>query len=82
MPRPSSEGLANALASVFVSPNEHASNGEAANIVDALFFAGRIIRHGLKECAADDHSNRVADGLQELAKQVGRVADALQARTP
>jgi hypothetical protein len=77
MPRPKTEGLIDALISVFVSLNEHDSNGESANVVDALFAAGRMIRHGLKECAPADYSNRVADALQELAKQVGRVADAL-----
>jgi N6-adenosine-specific RNA methylase IME4 len=62
MPRPKTEGLTDALTTVLVSPNEHDSNGEAANVVDALFAAGRIVRHGLMEVAAADHSNCVADG--------------------
>ena len=82
MPRTKSTPLADALRDVFVSANEPDSNGEAANVVDALFAAGRIVRYGLEECAAADHSDRMADALAELAKQVGRVADALQARTP
>jgi hypothetical protein len=69
--------LTDALAHVFVSPNEYDQNGEAMNVVDAIAFAGRVVRYGLKELALADHSNRVADALQELAKQVGRVADAL-----
>jgi hypothetical protein len=63
MPRPRTESLTDALTSVFVSPNEHDSNGEAANVVDALFAAGWIVRHGLEDVAAADHSNRVADAL-------------------
>jgi hypothetical protein len=71
------DATARALWGVLQSPNEADSNLEAANVVDAIFAAGRIVCHGLKQVAANDHSNRVADALAELARQVGRVADAL-----
>jgi hypothetical protein len=63
-----------------MSPNEHDSNLEAANVVDALFAAGRIIRHGLNDLAAADHSNRVAGALAQVAAPMGRLADAVLAR--
>jgi hypothetical protein len=69
--------LAEAIQGALVSVNEHDSNGEAANVVDALFAAARIVNYGLKAVAASNNTARMADALAELARQVGRVADAL-----
>jgi hypothetical protein len=74
------DALAEALQATLISPNECDANGECANVVDAIFACGRIVCHGLKQVAVNDHSNRVADALAELARQVGRVADALGAK--
>jgi hypothetical protein len=71
--------VAEAIQGSLVSMNEHDSNLEPANITDAVFANGRIIAHAVKQLAAADHSNRVADALAELAKLVGRVADAVAA---
>jgi hypothetical protein len=37
------KAIATAIQNVLVSPNEWDRNGEAANLVDALFFIGRAI---------------------------------------
>jgi hypothetical protein len=74
------DALADALGELRVSPNEHDSNLEAANVVNALFAAGRIIRHGLNDLAAADRSNRVAGALAPVAAPMGRLADAVLAR--
>lgn len=39
------ESLKQALAHVFISPNESDRNFEAANVVDALFAIARAIEH-------------------------------------
>jgi hypothetical protein len=69
--------LAEALRAVLVSPNECDSNLEPANVVDALFAAGRIVNYGLKAVAAADNSARNATGLLELARAVDRLAAAV-----
>jgi hypothetical protein len=60
------DALAEAVRGALVSANESDRGGNAANVVDAIFACGRIVRYGLKQVAANDHSNWVADGLVEL----------------
>jgi len=74
------DALAEALRAMLISPNECDANGECANVVDAIFACGRIVSHGLKQVAANDHSTRVADGIFELARAVDRLADAAAGR--
>ena len=50
--------VADAIKYSLVSPNEGDSNGEPANMVDAIFAHARMTRTGL---------NNVADALRELA---------------
>jgi hypothetical protein len=74
------DALAEALRATLISPNECDSNLEPANVVDAIFVCGRIVCRGLKQVAANDHSNRVADGILELARAVDRLAEAVAGR--
>jgi hypothetical protein len=73
--------LAEVVRGALVSANESGREGNAANVVDAIFACGRIICYGLKQVAANDHSSWVADGLAGLARAVNRVADALGGNT-
>ena len=52
----------------------------AVMLVESTVY--RSIAHGLQQVAANDHSTRVADALAELARQVGRVADAWEGQRP
>ncbi len=53
--------LAEAVRATLTSPNEWDSNGEPANIVDAVAAAGRDIRAGLEALADAIRSQRAGE---------------------
>ncbi len=76
------------LASVFTSPREECSNGVPANIVDVLggicreadsigSGAGHIVAMSIREGSTEIARAIDFTAVDDLAKQVGRVADAL-----
>ncbi len=58
---PKTDELAEAVRAVLVSPNEWDSNGEPANVVDAIASAGRDIRAGLEALADAIRSQRAGE---------------------
>jgi hypothetical protein len=85
MPRPTAESRADAVRDLLSTVR---NGDELVNVCEAVFavaaalnYRGKKLANAVEALAAADHSNRVADALAELAKQVGRVADALHART-
>jgi hypothetical protein len=79
--------LDGALSRVFISPNEHDSNGEAANMVDGLFAVARAISYGARHLGGGDStdhrgamevfSDTVENSARAIAGRIGDVADAM-----
>lgn len=74
-----SKQLADALAETLISPNEHDSNLEAANVVDGLFAIARALNDvakALRELGVNDAATPMG-AIEMLAKEVKDGFDGL-----
>jgi len=81
-------GISEALSCFLTSPNVHDSNGEAANVVDALASIGEAIAFAAKDLgngnastggvgAIEGHAMMVRDAGEHIASALDGVAAAL-----
>jgi hypothetical protein len=69
-------GMGRSLLKCFISANVADSNGEPANPVDMLHMIGLAFVHH------NQMQHSIAEAIREHAQQIGRLVDAVQARTP
>ena len=82
-----STSTAQAIERSLQSPNESDSNGEAANVVDGLFYLGRSIRAAAHDLGTGDAGTRmgaieflastIKEASERIAAALGEVAAAI-----